>query len=279
VDLPVEPPTREQPLKSLALYRTADGPRLEIEVVASLLSREVAPADWLDIYLEQVDEQVLNRREVPSPGGAVADVLTRRAGQDEAVISRWLAIKDGARVFLLQARTMEENYPQFTGACLMAVGGLQLLHPGDWPLAERLRTFTRREPGDFLLIYPESWQLVEDPSSNPNALVLQLNNDMDGIAGKITFATVARSAESHPQTLADNYHGELARGASPCRPGADAIRPGRRLLVHLACHGRCLPRSRPVRGPPGCRPTARRMVPYRSARPDAIHRPEPMGHQ
>jgi hypothetical protein len=59
------------------------------------------------------------------------------------------------------AQVSEEDYPQVAEAFFLAVGTFSLLNPGDWPLAEALRTYSRPEPGDFLLYYPASWELVD----------------------------------------------------------------------------------------------------------------------
>jgi len=131
---------------------------------------------------------------------------------DGPVISRWVAVKDYNRLFVLQARCLEADYPTYAVDFLMAVAGFGLVHPGDWPLAERLRSFTRREPGDFCLFHPESWRLVEDASSNDNARVLHIDNEIEEtVAGKMTVAVVARDAEDDPQNLANNYLNELER--------------------------------------------------------------------
>jgi hypothetical protein len=213
VDVPCEPPTPEHPMTGLSLARSLDEPRGEIEVGAVLLEREVAPADWLTNFLEAGGHAIVHSRRTESRGGDVADILTRTETPEGPVLSRWLAIKDHDRLFVLQARCLEGDYPPLADDFLIAVSGFDLLHPGDWPLAERLRSFTRREPGDFCLFYPESWQLAEDDGSNENARVFHINHAVEeAIVGKTTVAVVARDAEADPQKLADNYLGELERG-------------------------------------------------------------------
>lgn len=218
VDAPSELPTQAKPLASVAFFRNQAEPRGEIEVSATLLPREIAPGDWLDLYLERAGQRVLSRREMKTSGGIVADVLTRADTPDGAVVSRWLAVKDLNRLFVLQARTVEQNYPVFADVFFMGVAGFALMHPSEWELAERLSTFSRAVPGDFLIYYPESWQLVQDDSSNENALVLEIKNQVgtenageDATVGRVVVTIVKRAAESSAQRLADNFADDLRR--------------------------------------------------------------------
>jgi hypothetical protein len=224
VDLPAEPPTPDRPFVCLALFRSLLIPRAEIEVSAALLPRDVAPADWLDIYLENRSESVLRRREKDAAGGPVADILSRRRTGQGPILSRWMAIKDGAHLFVLQARVQEGGYAQVAAAFFRAVAGFTLLHPGDWPLAEPLKTYSRDQPGDFLLCYLASWEL-EQAALNGNLLIAHLTNPGgQGTAGKLTFTAVARAEESSAQSLADTYVESLMQAG--LRADRLLLRPG-----------------------------------------------------
>ena len=213
VDVPANQPTRERPLTTLAFFRTVSAPRGEIEVGVALLPREIAPGDCLDLQLAGGGEEVLHRRDFDGEGGRVSDLLSRRIVGGQVVISRRLALKDGKHLFLVHALSLEEHYPRFAEAFLMALSSFRLTKPGSWPLAESLKTFTRRDPGDFLLLYPESWELIEQDATDRQALTLTLVNRVGGEpAGLITFATVARAVELDPQSLAHRYVEGLRRG-------------------------------------------------------------------
>ena len=212
VDVPSTPPTPEQPMAALSLARSLDEPRGEIEIGAVLLEREVAPADWLANFLEASGHAIVESRRQWSRGGDVADVLTRCETPAGPGLARWLAIKDHNRLFVLQARCLEAHYAAHADDFLVAISSFAPIHPSRWPLAERLRSFTRRQPGDFCLFYPESWRLQQDPASSANVHVLHVISVVDGsVAGKMTLAAVARHAEDDPQKLADNYLAELER--------------------------------------------------------------------
>jgi hypothetical protein len=216
VDVPADSPTRERPLATLAFFRTLSGARGEIEVDAALLPREIAPGDCLDMHLAACGEEVLHRRDVDGEGGRVSDVLSQRICSDGTIVSRWLAIKDGQHLFLLQARTAEDDYGRFAEAFLVAFAAFRVKHRGNWPFAESLKTFTRRDPGDFLLLFPESWELTERSDDQRQTLTLTLFNRVGReTAGLMTFATVARALELAPQTLANRYVEELMRCGVP----------------------------------------------------------------
>ena len=212
VDIAPEPLTPENPLASIALFRSVDEPRGEIEIQLTLLSREVAPGEWLEVYLESLEQKIIHRRDHKTPGGTVSDFLTKAEMPDGEVIFRWLAIKDLNRLFVLQARTLEQNYYDFANAFFIATASFALINPGDWELAERLQTFSRAEPADFLIYIPESWTITQNDSSNENALVLDIKNTIEyTTVGFLTFTVVKYSEETSPQNLADNYVADLRK--------------------------------------------------------------------
>lgn len=226
LDTPVAAPAPGGPLVSLGVYRNATLVTAELEVHACILAREVAPAHWLDIYLTRLGYTVLTRREIETEGGLVADVLTRNETGDEPVVTRWLAMKNYDRLFLLEGRALAPNYPSEAEALFLGVTSVNLLNPIDWPLAERLRSLSRHLPGDFLLLYPESWTLTEDPGNSERALQIKLTQRVeDTVVGTITFATVARSAEFDQHKLLERFVDDIRRGgatveAPPLLPGA-----------------------------------------------------------
>jgi len=110
VDVPAEPPQPATPDREIALFRSMDGPQGEVEVSASLLKREMAPADLLMLLFQVSPHEVLGSRYLDSHGGKIPDLLTRRHGPEGPVISRWTATKDGNRLFIVECRCFEEDY-------------------------------------------------------------------------------------------------------------------------------------------------------------------------
>lgn len=215
VDIAPETASESNPLPTVAFFRSVAEPRGEIEVQMLLLPREVAPGEWLEIYLETIEQEILHRRDLPTPGGTVSDFLTRAEMPEGTVVYRWLAIKDLNRLFILQARTLEANYIEFApfaDAFFVAVSSFTLMNPSDWELAEQLQTFSRAEPADFLIYVPDSWTLLQNDSSNSNALVLDIKNIVDfKTLGFITFSVIKRSEEADAQSLTDKYIADLRK--------------------------------------------------------------------
>jgi len=197
-------------LRRIELFASRDEPYAEVEVVAAWFEREVAAADRLNIWLLCAGETIIERRDVDTIAGRIPDVLTRRRDRERTTISRWLAIKDGPRMFLLRATTSERHYPKFAEAFYVAVSSFRLLSPGRWPLAERLKTFSRALPDDFCLFYPESWNLREQPGNDADSLTLDLSHELDGYpAGRITFAVVRDAEGMSEASLIERYRQAL----------------------------------------------------------------------
>jgi hypothetical protein len=218
VTAPCELPTAANPMGRLGLFRCQDQVTAEIEVSALLLQREVAPADVLDHWLAMLGDEILNRREADTPAGAAVDILCRTRTAGDPVVSRWLAAKTGKRLFLVQARAYETAYPRFADTFFMALTGFAPLHPSPWPLAESLRTFSRTRPCDFVMFYPDSWQLFQEPVCGDERLELVLAAKTgEIISGKISLIVLSRASVPGAQQLADNCIDKLARAGLPIR--------------------------------------------------------------
>jgi hypothetical protein len=135
--------------------------------------------------------------------------LSKSVFEGRSIIHRWVAIKNGSFLFLAQARCYEEDYAHFPETFMLTTSSIQFLNPIEWPLSEPLQTFSRAEPADFLLVYPESWQLQLDQHSGEEGLSLNLLNVVDGyVAGTIIFV-VLPSTDTDVVTLRDRIWGDL----------------------------------------------------------------------
>lgn len=218
VDVPALVPTPETPRQRVAYFRSTEPPRAELEVFVDLLTHEVAPADLLELALSQAGMETVAGRRLPSRGGEIPDVLTRHAGETGAVVSRWLALKDENRMFTLQARCAETDYSHHAASFFVALSSFELRAPSDWPLAERLLTFSRPRPGDFCLFYPQSWTLTPDADEYPHALKLSLDHRIrDELTGAITVLIAGPElGVAEPGALLERLAADLAvRGLQP----------------------------------------------------------------
>jgi hypothetical protein len=212
VRVPADVPTTDAPQQLLARLVEPLRREAEIEVGGVLLDREVAPADWLRLRLEDLGETILHERELPSITGPALDVVSVSAGPGPKAVSRRLAFKDGNRLFVFEGRATADAYAEHAAEFLTAMQTLRPLHPSPWPLAETLSAFARGVPTEFALLYPDSWILTEDPEPSENVSSAQLHHLVHGErVGSITFASVRRTVEADPQHLAESYLDELRR--------------------------------------------------------------------
>jgi len=183
--------SESKPIATQGVIRSTVGPEAELEIEAAHLPREIAPADWLAILLEGLEHEILHSRLTTSAGGDLPDVMSKSVFEGRTIIHRWVAIKNGSFLFLAQARCYEEDYSNFPETFMLATASIEFLNPIEWPLSEQLQTFSRAEPADFLLVYPESWQLQLDPNSGEEGLSLNLLSVMDDyVVGTIIFVVI-----------------------------------------------------------------------------------------
>lgn len=193
VGRPVVLPDEEYSPVSVALFRTKEEPRVEVEIVGLFLRREIAPADVLRTLLE--GSTLLAERTVPSAGGDLLDALTRHEAP-EPYVSRWWTVKDGGagggRLYCVQARVAEAHYRQVADELYAAASTFRLLNPTPWDFFEELCSLSRRTPNDFLLFHPLSWQLQVASEPGPERpFVAHLWQRLGGtIAGRISVLSV-----------------------------------------------------------------------------------------
>jgi hypothetical protein len=205
-------PSPDDPVQVPATFVVARGLRTRAEILLFHLARDVAPADWLDILLDQRGEQVLARREAASPGGLCADVLTRFTAGRGGFVSRWTALKTGPTLFVVHCSAPAAEYPQRAVDFATAVTELRLLHPSSWLFAEPMHRLTLPIPSDLAILLPKSWSLRRDDGANTRAVSFSATNFVgDERVGWITLAGVARSGESSAESLVANYLCELRR--------------------------------------------------------------------
>jgi hypothetical protein len=177
-----QPPAKEGGSSQLAFYSSTQAPGFGVSVEVLLLTNEFSPADLLSILVHKADEEILARNETESLGGAVLDVLSRSRGAerpDQQLVTRRKGIKDRNRFLLVSVFTSEQDYPQVADQAAVILSRFGFLHPVNFPFAENLNTFSRMVPSDFLMMYPASWTLNEEPSADRNILSLRLEKSIN----------------------------------------------------------------------------------------------------
>ena len=208
----IEQGPHESGLESVALLRRVESPLAEIEVLAAPISREVEPADWLDVFLLQREYQVVQQRRIAAPGGDNGDFLCTREIQGTKFAYRAMAIKDGDRIMAVQCRVAESDYATVDEEFLMALQTFCLLHPSDKPYAEPLATYPLPQPVPAAFQFPASWGMtIDDAPGGSTAFTLQ-NQREDAVVGQMTVLSIPRSYEESHQALLEGYLEELRKG-------------------------------------------------------------------
>jgi hypothetical protein len=197
-------PSAQQPFALIAAYEAPAGQPGRASVSVAYIEHELSPADWLSVYLAQRQETVLHQRETKTTGGDVPDVLSLSAPgtSPDQQVSRWLVVKEwasqgGAYLHVLQLSAPAPAYTaELADQFMASIALFDLMQPGQWAYAERLRTLTRREPLEFVTAYPESWQLLENPAGGAMFYQAVLTKTLYGTAvAQLTLAAVSRRLE------------------------------------------------------------------------------------
>lgn len=234
LDTPPGKLSEAQPIATLGVCRSTYGPPAELQVDVVYLKREVEPADWLSIKLDQSGDELLHSRTIPTNAGDIPDVLTCRTVDDKTSLHRWVAVKNGSYMFVAQARCYRQDYPTLADTLFIAASSVAFLHPREWPLSERLATFTRAAPLDFSMMYPESWKLMLDPDSGDAALSLNLLNIVEQYVVGTILVVGARSEHAPAELLRDRIWADLTtRGYAGALPQLTPASPTGSLTPRL----------------------------------------------
>ena len=245
--LPIDLST-DAPMQLAAAFVRNGRQRGRIEVSVLRLTRDVAPADWLELFVEQLGETVIRQRWFPSPCGPIPDILSREETRGGVFVSRRSAFKDGDAMFVVACRARESEYAEYADDFLTALTTFRLLHPLHWPFAEPVHALDWPDEEGVRLLLLKSWRIERDRHADSRVAALRITNELDGTPiGMMSVAAVARAAASDPQALVATYVRELQRSRvgvnsiplksySPRGP-FDAVWEGRVEALH---HGKAL---------------------------------------
>lgn len=166
-----------------------------IDVSAALLTREVHPANWLNVLLSRRGHHVLSRRIFETPVGLLPDTLTQSEYRGAARMHRTTALKDADRVFVIQASALEPEYTQLASEFLVALASFRLRRPERRPFAEPMLPFEWRL-GPFRFARPASWQPRISPPQRGHQHILLAQTQAGQPAGQIGVHFAHRDAGS-----------------------------------------------------------------------------------
>ncbi|MGK9235483.1 hypothetical protein KXS07_27795 [Inquilinus limosus] len=169
--LKYEPYEPENPdaegLALLSRYGSRDR-RAMLEILAQKLSRELSPADWLDVWLRRNGYTVLDRHAAYAAAGWNADVLATRQVNGRAFIYRISTFKNGDRLYLVFGYAPADAYTGAEEAFVVAANSFRLRDGTDIPAAEPIRSVHLARVLPVSFAFPESWAESRDETAASN---------------------------------------------------------------------------------------------------------------
>jgi hypothetical protein len=211
------PPTPKEPTQTLALFHR-DDPLSDIEVCGHYLQREVDPADWLDLWTENVGLRVVSRRAVSGIGGADGDVVATWDTPEGPFAGRFTAMKWGRRLYQIALRTPLDAYARVADDFFVALAGFEPLQPDlDGLFAEEVNAFGGDHPVPWRVPVTASWLVSPDAiderlvSYQATQMDQPPENRVEGQAsfGKLAFGLARRSLFPTALACADTFLAEL----------------------------------------------------------------------
>ncbi|MEZ4293668.1 MAG: hypothetical protein R3B70_01735 [Polyangiaceae bacterium] len=157
-----QPRAESPPVPGLLVSLAEPGGRGRVLVSMDEVPRELSPADWALMRLEERGHTLLASKSEYTPLGAVADLLTRASPPSGPVLARTNMAKAGRRIFLVTCEAPEDEYPRWAPLFYIALATFRALHRGDAALAEPLDKYLHIHPAVVGFSYPASLQLIED---------------------------------------------------------------------------------------------------------------------
>lgn len=170
----------------LGFFTATGSRRFEVVVLASVLPREMNAGDLAEISADVLDGKVLQRRDWESTKGCQAEIFTSFEKGSETWLRHTRVLKDGSRVFRVDAAVPEADYVNAAEDCAITVMSFRLLEPDKACYAENLEKCSLAQPLPFSFRYPRSWRFRDVFNSEDHTKVAIDNILKQGIHGTVT---------------------------------------------------------------------------------------------
>lgn len=182
---------------------------IELRVYVVVLEREMNPQDWFEIWLQHTEQGMISARNFKTSYGLLADALTHGLDMKVPGTRRYMTVKDGDRLFLIEATSrsdMEQPVHLMQNLFLVASGTFELLKPTKERFAEpfKIEALAGDGPLPYFLI-PESWTVVPQSETPPGGDALLFDNDSAG-----TIMIVAMPEEDQEDMLEEVLYGKFS---------------------------------------------------------------------
>lgn len=222
--VPLETPDESgsAPFMQLARFVSRGQHRYELGVLLTLLPRDIHVGDLIQIEAEMSGAKVVGRKDCGGARGRESHLLVEFERSGEKWLRRTRGLKDGPRVFRLDAAVTQECSAETAKACAASLASFQLLAPENRASAEELERWSGSEPCRDTFLYPQSWSIVDRGADQAEAALDLLNQPGRLPAGRLTVEVHARRADTLPSRLV-RKHVERLRGEGVRLAGAPVV--------------------------------------------------------
>ncbi len=193
----------------LAHVSRDDNLDIEVRVICAVLEREMNPTDWLELWLMKTDQGMIDATTFKTSYGILGDALTHNPDKTVPGTCRVFTVKDGDRLFLIEARSRADNEQSIhlmQNIFLVAVSTFELLNPTKERFAEpfRIEALAGDGPLPYFLV-PESWEAHPQSQVPDGGDALLFDNGGDG-----TMMVVATPFADEEEMLEEVLHGKFS---------------------------------------------------------------------
>lgn len=148
-------PIRSEDESVVELLRFGTSDDAEVVVNVARLMYEMNPADWLDLYLEKKNIEVVETDVWSSPAGIVCDPVIR---YDDGSLGKMRTVKDGDRMFLITARSKPGRWSEFGDSAQVMLNSFGLTNPTKQVTAEPVKPYSVDSLPQGSFVCPASWE-------------------------------------------------------------------------------------------------------------------------
>lgn len=154
-------PMPETPIESLGLFYREDV-EADLEVIGVLLSREIDPAHWLEMFLDFNSLAVESMKQLPLAGGIVGDAVCEWTVKGRPFAGRFVALKFGPRLYVVCCRAERAVYERIAEDFFISLTQFGAVDQTLGLCAEPVLKIGAPTPRPWQVYIPASWQVSGD---------------------------------------------------------------------------------------------------------------------
>lgn len=205
------PPSLTMPIVDCAYFKDPNG-KMEVIVQSTFMQHEVSMQHLLQRYAELGGETIIHERIADGDPDKCDMLLSRTFKDGQTWITRRTGYKvycnDCAGVIVMNAAVNLDYYTAYAELLFCITDSLKPIEKPEYVLAERLRLFSKRYPGDFATYIPESWQELHHHNNNMKKFNAVFTKRIgDKVSGILNISTLSVEEAYDLQSVLNIFHG------------------------------------------------------------------------